>query len=209
MTLFPFTHQNRNQHHLQTEMKIFIKNMVCSRCIMVVKQVLKKMKLHQVHVELGVAEVENPLNDQQLNKLSKKFLKLGFEILDNQKEKLIEEIKNLFVKKLQEDKIEEHFSVKTYLSSSINKDYSYLSRLFSETERMTIEHYFILLKLEKVKELISYGEHTLNEIAWRLGYSSVQHLSTQFKKVVGISTTTFKNNLTIKRKAIDQVAGNK
>lgn len=176
---------------------------------MVVNQVLKKMKLHPLHVELGVAEVEDPLNDQQLNKLAKKLRKLGFEILDNQKEKLIEEIKNLLVKKIQEDKIEEHFSVKTYLSSGISKDYSYLSRLFSETEGMTIEHYFILLKLEKVKELISYGEHTLNAIAWSLGYSSVQHLSSQFKKVVGVSTTTFKNNVAIKRKSIDQVGGSK
>ena len=87
----------------------------------------------------------------------------------------------------------------------IGKEYSYASKLFSQKERITIEQYFILLKLEKVKELITYGELTLNEIAWQLGYSSVQHLSSQFKRVLGVSTRTFKTTILAKRKTIDQV----
>ena len=128
--------------------------------------------------------------------------------MQDQKERQVEEIKNLLIKKLQEAPIEEHFSVKKYLTSSIPKDYSNLSKLFSERVGITIEYYFILLRLEKVKELLSYGEDTLMEIARSLGYSSVQHLSAQFKKVVGVSTTTFKNNIAIKRKPVDQISEN-
>lgn len=117
----------------------------------------------------------------------------------------MEEIKHLLIPKLRERKMEKHFSVKTYLSFRIGRDYSYLSRLFSEAEGITVENYFILLRLEKTKELISYGEYTLSEIASDVGYSSVQHLSAQFKKILGISTREFKSSLSTKRKFIDQV----
>ena len=117
-------------------------------------------------------------------------------------------MKNLLIKKLQADKVEEHFSIKQYLSAHIGKEYSYVSKLFSQKEGRTIEQYFILLKLEKVKELISYGEKTLNEIALALGYSSVQHLSSQFKRVMGVSTRHFKGSLLSSRKTIDQIGTN-
>lgn len=186
-------------------MKLFIKNMVCPRCILVIERELSDLNISAKSIELGVAEFENALSEEQVNKISQRIVPLGFEILQDNRNKQVEGIKSLLIKALQQEAIEPHFSVKKYLSSNINKEYSYLSKLFSETEGATIEHYFILLKIEKVKELLSYHEYTLSEIALKLGYSSVQHLSTQFKKALGISTRDFKNSLVFKRKAIDQV----
>ncbi len=189
--------------------KLCIKNMVCPRCIMVVEMELKDLNLHPTKVELGFAEFEAPLNVEQLKAVSCRLEPLGFQLLTDTKNKQVEEIKNLLIKKLQTGKIEEHFSIKKYLSQFIGRDYSYASKLFSQKEAITIEQYFILLKLERVKELITYGEFTLNEIAWQLGYSSVQHLSSQFKRVLGIPTRTFKTSLLSRRKTIDQVGTNK
>lgn len=186
-------------------MKLFVKNMVCPRCIMVIERELNQMALQPTHIELGVVEFEQPLTPDQTEAIRSRLVPLGFDLLNDTKNKQVEQIKNFLIAALQGNKVEPHFSVKKYLSAKICKEYSYLSKLFSEKEGITIENYFILLKLEKVKELISYGEETLNEIAWRLGYSSVQHLSAQFKRVLGISTTVFKTSLTEKRKPIDGI----
>jgi AraC family transcriptional regulator len=186
-------------------MKLFIKNMVCPRCILVIDRELKELNLFPKNIELGIVEFESPLTEEQINSISLRLVPLGFELLNDSRNKQVEEIKNLLIKIIQGNKVEGHFSVKKYLSLHICKEYSYLSKLFSEKESITIEQYFILLKLEKVKELITYGEQTLNDIAWSLGYSSVQHLSAQFKRVLGMSTREFKNSISMKRKSIDQV----
>lgn len=186
-------------------MKVCIKNMVCPRCIMVVEKEAQDLALPVKAVELGSIEFSSTPNDGDLKKFEARLVELGFEVLRDNKNKQIEEVKNWLILKLQDGKVEEHFSIKKYLSAKIGKEYSYISKLFSQKEGLTIEQYFILLKLEKVKELITYGEKALNEISWALGYSSVQHLSSQFKRVLGISTTAFKTSLIEKRKSIDEI----
>ena len=186
-------------------MKIYIKNMVCSRCIMAIERELHEINLSPKAVELGVAEFNHPLSQQQIDDIASRIVPLGFELLPDIKSQQVEEIKKILILKLQKGKLEEHFSIKKYVSEELGKEYSYISKLFSQSEKVTLEQYFILLKLEKVKELLSYGEHTLNQIAFNLGYSSVQHLSSQFKKVFGLSVRDFKTQMAIQRKGIDQV----
>lgn len=166
--------------------------MVCNRCITAVKAEFEKMNVQPLHVALGEVELKRPLTAKQQQKVTEKLNSLGFELLDDQKQKRIEKIKSLLIQQVQGGEIEEHFSISTFLTKSIHKDYSQLSRLFSEVEGITIEQFFILQKIEKVKEWLVYAEINLNEAAWKLGYSSVAHLSTQFKKVTGLTPTAFK-----------------
>ena len=186
-------------------MKLYIKNMVCNRCILVVKQELEKLKLLPTLVSMGEVELAKPTTDKQLATLNERLKELGFELLDDQKQKQIEKIKNLLIKTVQSGEIEEHFSISNFLSKALNKDYSYISRLFSEVEGITIEQFFILQKIEKVKEWITYDELTLSEIAWKLGYSSVAHLSSQFKKVTGLNPSHFKKLGGNDRKSLDKI----
>jgi len=178
--------------------------MVCNRCIMVVKQELENLKILPAFVSLGEVELAKPATNKQLHSLSKNLQDLGFEILDDKKQKQIEKIKSLLIKKVQSGNIEEHFSITAYLTKEINKDYSYITRLFSEVEGITIEQFFILQKIEKVKEWLVYGELNLSEISYQLGYSSVAHLSAQFKKVTGFSPSQFKK-IRGQRKFLDEV----
>lgn len=178
--------------------------MVCNRCIMVVKQELEKLKLQTTLVKMGEVElVKNPTANQ-LKQLDTRLKELGFELLDDQKQKQIEKIKSLLIKKIQSGELEEHFSISEYLGKALNKEYSSLSRLFSQVEAVTVEQFFILQKIEKVKEWLLYGEMNLNEIAFQLGYSSSAHLSTQFKKVTGLTPREFKN-IGGNRKPLDKV----
>ena len=172
---------------------------------MVVEQLLKKMKLSPVKVELGMAEINDLINVSDLQALNDKLKKVGFELIEDSRKKQIEEIKNLLIQKIQKGSIEEHFSVKKYLSSTIQKEYTIISKTFAEQEGLTIEQYFILLRIEKVKELLTYRELTLNRIAENLGYSSIQHLSTQFKKVTGITPKEFRVSWIGKRKPLDAI----
>ncbi len=178
--------------------------MVCNRCITAVNQELEKLQLHPLHVSLGEVELANDPTEKQLIQLSGRLNELGFELLDNQKQKQIEKIKTLIIKKVQQGEIEEHFSLGEFLNTALRKDYSSISRLFSEVEGITIEQFFILQKIEKVKEWLTYEELNLTEISYRLGYSSVAHLSAQFKKVTGLTPSHFKN-LGGKRKSLDKV----
>lgn len=184
--------------------KVYIKNMVCNRCVIVVQQELEKLKLIASNVSIGEVEFFKPATEKQLKLLSERLNKLGFELLDNQKQQQVEKIKNLLIKKVQLEEIEEHFSITYYITKAVNKDYSYISRLFSEVEGITIEHFFILQKMEKVKELLIYGELNLSEISYRLGYNSLAHLSGQFKKIEGVTPSSFKANGG-QRKPIDKV----
>lgn len=178
--------------------------MVCNRCILVVKQELEKVKLKAANVSMGEVELTKPASAKQLSDFSTKLQELGFELLDDQKQKLIEKIKNLLIKKVQSGDIGEHFSISGFLTKELNKDYSSISRLFSAVESVTVEQYFILQKVEKVKELMIYGELNLNEISYQLGYSSAAHLSSQFKKVTGFSPREFKN-IGGRRKPLDKI----
>ena len=183
--------------------------MVCNRCIMVVKQELENLKLKPLKVSMGEAELSKQPSVKQMQQLNSRLLQLGFEILDDKKQKQIEKIKSLLIRKVQSGDVEEHFSISEYLSTALHKEYSYISRLFSEVEGITVEQFFILQKTEKVKELLVYGEQNLSEISFFLGYSSVAHLSAQFKKVTGLTPSQFKKIGSTNRKSLDSVQNKK
>jgi AraC family transcriptional regulator len=184
-------------------MILYIKNMVCNRCISAVKQDLEKLTDKPFAVSLGEVVMEAPLTEKQTTQFRESLNILGFELLDDQKQKQIEKIKNLLVAKVQKGELEEHFSISEYVGRSLRKEYSTISRLFSDVEGMTIEQYFILLKIEKVKEWLSYDELSLKEIAWKLGYSSTAHLSAQFKKITGLTPSHFSKTGHSGRKPLD------
>ena len=188
-------------------MQIFIKNMVCDRCKMVVKAELTKLGLHPVSVELGEVELkEEELSPSQLTNIRHRFGEIGFELLENKERQIVEQIKTAVIELIHRDNDDSPIKHSEYLAQRIGKDYPSLSKLFSEAEVTTIEQYIILQKIEKVKELLAYGELTLSEIAWQMGYSSVAALSTQFKKVVGITPTSYKANAGQGRKTLDKVS---
>ena len=186
-------------------MKLIIKNMVCPRCIGSVEQILKNNNLPAHYIRLGEVELIKDPGKNKLEQFSADLKKSGFELLDDQNMQLIEKIKNLLIGKVQHGDIEDHFSVIKYLGQKIFRDYSALSKLFSEVEGITIEQFFILQKIEKVKEWLMYNELSLNQIAFNLSYSSTQHLSSQFKKLTGMTPTQFKHLGTPHRKAIDAI----
>ena len=179
--------------------------MVCPRCIMSVENILKENKLEPKYVRLGEIELIKELSEKQLQHFSVELQKVGFELLDDAKTQLIEKIKTLLIQKVQEKNIKEHFSIQKFLTQNIFKDYSSISKLFSEVEGITIEQFFILQKIEKIKERLIYNEQSLSEIAFDLGYSSTQHLSAQFKKLTGMTPTKFKSLGTTHRKPIDKI----
>jgi AraC family transcriptional regulator len=187
-------------------MKLFIKNMVCNRCILVVRQEFEKAGLKPTEVRMGEVELTQQPTARQLQEIDAALKNLGFEILDDQKKKQIERIKTLLIEKTQSGEIEEHFSLSGFLAGHLNKEYSQISRLFSEVEGITIEQFFILQKVEKVKELVAYNEMSLSEISWKLGYSSVAHLASQFKKITGLTTGHFKKKGGQHRKSLDSVS---
>ncbi len=179
--------------------------MVCPRCISSVEQILEKNNLQAKYVRLGEVELVNEPGAAKLEQFQADLKESGFELLDDQKSQLIEKVKNLLIQKVQTESIDEHFSISKYIGNHIYKDYSSVSRLFSEVEGFTIEQFFILQKIEKTKELLAYGEQSLSQIAFELGYSSTQHLSSQFKKVTGMTPSQFKQLGAAQRKPIDGV----
>ena len=186
-------------------MNIYIKNMVCNRCIMVVDNEFQKLGFTPVKVQLGEVEVGGELTVEEIAEIDEHLKKFGFEIIDDAKSRLIEKIKNLIIQLIHHsnEEIKENYS--TYIESHLNKDYNYLSNLFSDIEGTTIEKYIINQKIEKVKELLVHDELTLSEIAYKLGYSNVAHLSAQFRKVTGLTPTHFKQIKENKRKPLDKV----
>ncbi len=182
--------------------------MVCNRCIMAVRNEFEKAGMQPINVIMGEVELSNSLTDEQLRDLNNKLSELGFEILDDKNQKLIEKIKNLLIEEVQSGNIEEHFSLTEFLTKKLHKEYTQVSRLFSEVEGITLEHFFILQKVEKVKEWLVYDELNLNEISYKLGYSSVQHLSNQFKKITGMTPSSFKKIGSSHRKPLDNVNHN-
>ncbi|MEJ8817648.1 AraC family transcriptional regulator [Lacibacter sp. H407] len=185
---------------------LHIKNMVCDRCVMVVRQQLDELQLDYKNIQLGEVELsENPYQ-AQLDQLRLNLEKQGFELLDDKRSKTVEKIKTTIVSLIHgKDADELNLKLSVILEEKLGMDYHYLSTLFSSVEGITIEKYSILQRIEKVKELLMYDEKNLSDIAFELGYSSVQHLSQQFKKVTGLTPTHFKQVKDNRRKPLDKI----
>ncbi|SHM48411.1 helix-turn-helix domain-containing protein [Chryseobacterium polytrichastri] len=186
-------------------MKIFIKNMVCGRCISAVENIFNDADIKIKSINLGEVETESEVSNHTLDLLEKKLAVTGFERIKDSAHQLIDKIKTLIIEKISELDIDENFLVSEFLSSTLHKDYSSLSKAFSQNENITLEQFFILQKIEKVKELLLYNECTLTEIAGKLGYKSVQHLSSQFRNSTGFTPTEFKKLKVHNRKPLDCV----
>ncbi len=184
--------------------EIRIRNMVCPRCIRVVTDIFRNAAIEPLAVTLGVVTLKAEPASTQFAALQKALEAEGFDILDDARAKLVEEIKQLIIKLVHYGELDEmNENLSGYLSSSLHRDYSYLSHVFSAAENNTIEQYFILQKIEKVKEWLVYGEMTLSQMAYRLGYSSTAHLSSQFRKITGFSPSEFKQLKDHQRRPID------
>jgi len=182
-----------------------IKNMVCNRCKWVVKTELEKLGHEVMVVNLGEVELKNEASADELQNIENKLQEFGFELISDKSSVLIEQIKTLIIELVQKPDELEKQNLSQYLSQQMHKDYSALSKLFSEVTGITIEQYFILQKIERAKELIVYDELSLTQIAWELGYSSVAHLSSQFKKVTGLTPRHFKNLKHKQRNSLDEI----
>lgn len=172
--------------------KLYIKYMVSLRCKLVVKNELEKLGLHYVVIDLGMVEVLEDVTHEQLENLKIALLRSGLELMDNQKAILIEKIKNIIVEMIHYTDELPDINFSDFISEKLGYNYTYLANIFSEVKGTTIENYIIANKIERVKELLLYDELNLTEISYKLNYSSVAHLSNQFKKVTGLSPTYFK-----------------
>ena len=187
-------------------MELFIKNMVCARCIKSVTGIFHSVGAVIKKIELGKIELDKTLPEDKMNAVRELLDVEGFEMLDDKRVKLIEEIKRMIIELVHYKELDEmNENLSGYLSRQLNKDYNYLSNLFSSIESTTIEQYFILQKIEKVKEWLVYDELTVNEMAFKLGYSSVAHLSNQFKKITGFTPVQFKKLKEHNRKKLEDI----
>lgn len=186
-------------------MKLYIKNMVCDRCIMVVQQELESLWLQVDDIKLGEVTLREEVSTTMREEMEKGVVSKGFEIIGSRKSRIIEGIKQFIIQLVQQSGQYPQENLSSMLSASLHYDYHYLSNLFSEVEGITIEKYYILQKMEKVKELLVYDELSLSEIAFRLNFSSVAYLSNQFKKITGLSPSHFKKIGEHKRKPLDRV----
>jgi len=186
-------------------MKIYVKNMACESCKAFVKEALEELDISPVKVELGEIETKEDISDDKKKKLNSKIKTVGLELLEKKKGALIEKIRIAMVDYVynSDDKPDIKFSV--LLSEQLNHSYTYLANTFSEVEATTIEQYIIALKIERIKELIIFGEDTISEIAHKLNYSSLSHLSSQFKKVTGLTPSHFKSLKEKRRIAIQNI----
>jgi AraC-like DNA-binding protein len=173
-------------------MQLYIKYMVSLRCKMIVKEELKKLGLHHVVIDLGMIEIMEDITAHQREQLKENLLESGLELLDDKKSILIEKIKNLIIEMIHYSDEVPKLNYSDYISEKLNYDYTYLSNIFSEVKGITIQQFIIIHKIERVKELLLYDEHNLTEISYKLHYSSVAHLSNQFKKITGLSPSFYK-----------------
>ena len=181
---------------------IYVKNMVCDRCKLAVAKVLRDVGLTPTDIRLGVVTVAGRLGESEIRRLRPALRALGFDLLEDRQKQTVERIRCAVIGLVHYRDGKSDVNLSEYLSSSLGIDYSVLSKLFSESEGMTIERYFILQKIERVKELLFYGEMSLGEIAFKMNYSSTAHLSAQFKSVTGMTPTQFK---TTGRKELTQL----
>jgi AraC-like DNA-binding protein len=186
-------------------MKIYIKYMVSLRCKMVVKEELKKLGINHLSINLGQVELPEQIKPAQLEQLGIALKNSGLELMDDKKSVLIEKIKDVIIEMVHYEDEMPKVNFSDYLAEKLDYNYTYLANLFSETEGITIEHFIIIHKIERVKELIIYDELNLTEIAWKLHYSSVAHLSNQFKKVTGLTPSFFKSLKNKKRNNLENL----
>lgn len=173
-------------------LKIYIQNMVCIRCKMIVKSEIEKLGLHYIIIELGEAEIFEDISMEQLQLLDRGLRKHGLELMDDKKKIMVEKIKTIIIELVHCSDEQIKVNLSDYLSDKLNHNYTYLANLFSEVKGITIEKYYLNRKIEKVKELLVYDELSLTEIAYKMHYSSVAHLSNQFKKLTGLTPSHFK-----------------
>lgn len=184
-------------------MKLHIKNMVCPRCIEAVKATLQDMHLSYQQVALGEADLAQELTEAEKKELKERLQAKGFDLLEDKKAKIVEKVKNLVLELIEHFEQHKQMKLSEYLSKQVGYDYSHISGIFSENQGITIERYLILQKIERAKELLSYNELNLNEIADKLHYSSSAALSAQFKEVTGMTPTEFKKLRDLGRKSLD------
>lgn len=186
-------------------MKLHIKNMVSDRCKMLVKSELEKLELHYIFVDLGMVEFMETLSPEQLTQLNIELKKSGLSLINDQKDILIERIKNVIIELIHysEKQIKTNFS--DYLSETLNYDYTYLANIFSRSQGISIEQFLLTHRIEKIKELLVYGEFNITEIADKLHYSSVAHMSNQFKKMTGLTPSRYKHLKLNRRTALENV----
>jgi len=187
-------------------MLLHIKNMVCDRCQMIVRQQLENLGFTVKQVALGSAEITPEPDEEQMQLIAAALKVPGFELINKEADKTVEAIKNAVIELVHHsDRSELSISFSDLIAKRVGKDYAHLSRLFSNAQDTTIERFIIEQKVEKIKELMEYGELNLNEIAYQMGYSSSAHLSTQFKSVTGLTPSQFKASEKTGRKAIDKI----
>ena len=179
--------------------------MVCNRCIEAVSEELSKLDIKAKEITLGEVNLHEALSEDKKEQLKVALSDRGFELLEDRNSQYIEQIKNAVIKRIHHKEPQPEVTLSKYLEKEIGRDYSLLSALFSSVEGITIERYTILQRIEKVKELLIYDQLSLSQIGWQLDYSSVQHLSNQFKKITGMSPSHFKKLRTGQRKPLDQV----
>ena len=187
-------------------MKIYIKNMVCERCNLAVSSLLDEMKLTWNSVELGRVDFgKQELTEKTLEALRLKLERLGFELLDDKKSRLIDKVKTSVIELVQGENLLQKMRLSDYITEQVNHDYNHVSHLFSSTEGITLEQYVINQKIERIKELLIYDEQSMTDTAYQLGYSSLAHLSGQFKKNTGMTPSQFKKLKDVKfRKTLDK-----
>lgn len=191
-------------------MQLVIKNMVCQRCKIVVKAALEKLGLHPLAIELGEVTIqEKQLSKEKRDRLSGVLKTVGFELIDDRRSRLIEQIKTFIINIIHNNDEPPKKKFSGLISKHLHYDYSYLSNLFSEVEGITIEQYIINQRIEKVKELLVYGESSLSQIAFQLGYSSTAHVSNQFKKLTGLTPSQFRQMGRKSRQSLDAVGKQK
>lgn len=186
-------------------MKLYIKYMVSLRCKMLVKEELRKMGLHFIIVELGEIEIMEDITLAEREHLKKALLNSGLELMEDKKSVLIEKIKNVIIQMIHYSDDLPKVNYSEYISKKLGYDYTYLANIFSEMKGITIQQFIIIHKIEKIKELLMYQEFNLTEISYMMQYSSVAHLSNQFKKVTGMTPSVFKNLKTKNRNQIEGI----
>ncbi|MBK7477557.1 MAG: AraC family transcriptional regulator [Haliscomenobacter sp.] len=179
--------------------------MVSNRCKLAVKEALKNLGVHFIIVDLGEVEIMEDLSQEQRTQLKEGLLLTGLELMDDRKGILIERIKNAIVEMVHHSDDNPKTNFSDYLSEKLNYDYTYLANLFSEVQGATIGQFIIAHKIERIKELITYGELNMSEIAWKMNYSSVAHLSNQFKKITGLTPTHFKQLKDKRRSPLEKI----